>query len=114
MVGGGRRERQRRLGAEHQAGAFEIADPPPSPKSPPGGDSPFAATPRWQYTKAAKRFDLGAWFRRLTAMFDTAGGGIELPLRWRQVLLAIAGGVSLMVSPLGAVGALFSPLVFDH
>ena len=33
---------------------------------------------------------------------------------WRQVLLGIASGVSVLCSPIGAVGALVSPLVFDH
>ncbi len=33
---------------------------------------------------------------------------------WRHVLLGIASGVSVLCSPIGAIGALVSPLVFDH
>ena len=38
----------------------------------------------------------------------------QLSQRWRQILLGIASGVSVFCSPVGAIGALVSPLVFDH
>ena len=47
-------------------------------------------------------------------MSGAARPRFQIPLRWRQILLGVAAGLSVLVSPLGAVGALFSPLVFDH
>jgi hypothetical protein len=51
---------------------------------------------------------------RLAAMFGAPGSGFQLSRRWRQILLGIASGVSVLCSPAGAIGALVSPLVFDH
>jgi len=47
-------------------------------------------------------------------MVGATGSGFQLSLRWRQVLLGISSAISVLCSPPGAIGALVSPLVFDH
>jgi hypothetical protein len=47
-------------------------------------------------------------------MVGAPQSGFQLSHRWRQILLGIASGLSVLCSPVGAIGALVSPLVFDH
>jgi len=50
----------------------------------------------------------------LATMFGAPRSSFQFRQNWRQILLGIASGLSVLCSPVGAIGALVSPLVFDH
>lgn len=50
----------------------------------------------------------------MAELWDIYGPEIEITLRWRQIIIGVCGGALIALAPLGAVGALFSPLIFDN
>lgn len=47
-------------------------------------------------------------------MSEASRSSFQIPRRWREILMWSATAACVIASPFGAVGALVSPLVFDH